>query len=325
MATSADGTRRVALEAQLSPITPDDIRARTNQYEQNGVAVCWFGIRIHSWVGSVPSLVLDFPDSDRNSWVVRAGIARMAKPDAESTFQQWMSVEDVTLTDAVAWILNGKMQPHKPLSLAKTVIDQDSRQWPPHWVGSVLSEWHIWWTTVRHIDADTQQHHDYQERIRISTLRAQNPMGAFRVRTKIESIDRLQSLLLNQFNNNATRSKSDFLIRVDDMYSDGLALYGYHWHRVFGRSRDAKPLVVVFPDVLDGRYWANDVPVAFPVSCRDRLSGIKNLWLFDLGRDSIWPAEPKKSVISLALDSWRTPRAGAPLDLGGSRRPGPND
>ncbi|WP_455753257.1 competence protein CoiA family protein [Streptomyces coeruleorubidus] len=87
MATSVDGTRRVALEAQLSPIIPDEICARTNKYEQNGVAVCWFGIRLHPWVGSVPSLVLDFPDSNRNSWIVRAGIACMAKPDAESVFQ----------------------------------------------------------------------------------------------------------------------------------------------------------------------------------------------------------------------------------------------
>jgi hypothetical protein len=325
MATSVDGTRRVALEAQLSPITPDEICARTNKYEQNGVAVCWFGIRLRPWVGSVPSLVLDFPDSNRNGWIVRAGIARMAKLDAESFFKQWISVEDVTLADAVAWILHEKMRPHKPLSLAKMVIDQDSRQWPPHWVGSVLAEWRIWWTTVRHIDIDTQQHHDHQERARISNLRTRNPMRAFRARTKIENIDRLQSLLLKQFNNNATRSKSDFLIRVDGMYADGLALYGYHWHRVFGRSRDAKPLVVVFPDVLDGHYWADDVPVAFPVSCRGRLSGIKNLWFFDLDRDSIWPAEPKNSAISSALDSWRTPRTGAPLDLGGSRRLGPND
>ncbi|MGW3168231.1 competence protein CoiA family protein [Streptomyces sp. NPDC001142] len=41
MASSADGSRRMAWEAQLSPITVEDISARTDRYAAEGVMVCW--------------------------------------------------------------------------------------------------------------------------------------------------------------------------------------------------------------------------------------------------------------------------------------------
>ncbi|MFF1690764.1 competence protein CoiA family protein [Streptomyces sp. NPDC058254] len=54
MATSTDGKRRVALEAQLSPITAEDVQARTDRYSGEGIAVCWFGVAPRPWVGSAP-------------------------------------------------------------------------------------------------------------------------------------------------------------------------------------------------------------------------------------------------------------------------------
>jgi competence protein CoiA len=307
MATSPDGTQRVALEAQLSSITPESIQARTDQYERDDVAVCWFGVAPRPWVGSVPSLLLACPGGNRSGWTVSAGIARMVSLDPNSAFQQWVAVEDVTLSDAVAWILRGQMRPHRPLSLVKAVLDRDSRQWAPGWVGSTLSEWHVWWTTSRHIDVDVQQDRDHREQIQIAMLRAHSPMRAFRARTKIENTAGLTDLILKQFNNNATRSVGDFYIRVDPNYADGLAFYGYRWRGDgFGKIRDRKPLVVACPDLLSGWHWVKDVPVAFPVAYRDRLIGIENVWLFDLEQGAIWPTESKNSVIASALASWQS-------------------
>ncbi|MDX3762602.1 competence protein CoiA family protein [Streptomyces sp. AK02-04a] len=311
MATSADGTQRVALEAQLSLITPEDIQQRTNRYEQDGVGVCWFGLRPRPWVGSVPSILLN-SDYGKGVWSVSAGIALMTQLDPDSSFQQWVPVEEVTLTDAVAWILTGRMKAHKPQSLAKSVLDRQSRQWPSSWVGPNSDRWDVWWTTSSHIETDIQQHNDYLEQVHIAMLRAESPMRAFRARTKIEEISALEELILKEFNNNATRSLSDFHIRPDPNYADGLAFYGYHWDG-FGTMRDMKPLVVVCPDILDhrGYYWENSVPVAFPAAYRDRLKSIKNVWLFDLQEGTIWPIEPKKSVTSAALASWKSV---APVD-----------
>ncbi|WP_432978927.1 competence protein CoiA family protein [Dactylosporangium sp. CA-233914] len=57
LASSHDGTRRIAWEAQLSPITNDDIRERTERYQDNGIDVCWVspadGV---PWIGTVPSI-----------------------------------------------------------------------------------------------------------------------------------------------------------------------------------------------------------------------------------------------------------------------------
>nr|WP_281200537.1 competence protein CoiA family protein [Streptomyces antibioticus] len=304
MATSPDGKQRVALEAQLSPIPPEEIQARTTRYEEHGVAVCWFGITPRPWVGSVPSLLVN-PNGDKSSWAVSAGIARISKLDEQASFQQWTPVGDVSLADAVAWILSGKMQPHKPLSLAKSVLDITNRQWPSSWTGSTLHQWHIWWTASRYAEIDAQQDREYREQINLAMLRAESPMKAFRARTQIEQISRLKSLVLQQFNNNATRSSADFHIRIDSNYADGLAFYGYRWNGS-GTGRDIKPLVVVCPDILGGRRWGNNVPVAFPATYRDQLSGIKDAWLFDLERNLIWAAEPKSSIVSAALASWQS-------------------
>ncbi|CAM5275930.1 hypothetical protein BOQ63_000865 (plasmid) [Streptomyces viridifaciens] len=41
MATSPDGRHRMAWEAQLSPITVDEISQRTARFAKDGVRVCW--------------------------------------------------------------------------------------------------------------------------------------------------------------------------------------------------------------------------------------------------------------------------------------------
>lgn len=58
MATSPDGTQRMAWEAQLSPITEDDILARTERYAAEGISVCWVSPNSTppDWIGVVPSV-----------------------------------------------------------------------------------------------------------------------------------------------------------------------------------------------------------------------------------------------------------------------------
>lgn len=46
----------MALEAQLSPMTPQDARMRTDRYAADGVAVCWASMEKRPWERGVPSL-----------------------------------------------------------------------------------------------------------------------------------------------------------------------------------------------------------------------------------------------------------------------------
>ncbi|WP_327259905.1 competence protein CoiA [Streptomyces sp. NBC_01240] len=105
LAVSPDG-RRIALEAQLSPITEHEVRERTARYEVDGVEVCWFDDRDRPrpWMGAVPSLHLTGPAGA--SRTVRGVIARY------SAGTGWHAVDDVTLTDAVKWILGRRLIPH---------------------------------------------------------------------------------------------------------------------------------------------------------------------------------------------------------------------
>jgi competence protein CoiA len=72
MVFRSDGTRLMALEAQLSPITVEDIAARTSLYVRDGVRVCWFGFRPRPWVGSVPTLLVQAPEERGQAWGVTA-------------------------------------------------------------------------------------------------------------------------------------------------------------------------------------------------------------------------------------------------------------
>lgn len=59
LATSPDGLRRMAWEAQLSPIDVDEITRRTEQLHASGVRVCWVAHRERPWIGRVPSVLLE--------------------------------------------------------------------------------------------------------------------------------------------------------------------------------------------------------------------------------------------------------------------------
>src|SRR5512142_505464 len=76
MASDPGGAGRWALEAQLAPITEDDIKARTERMRADGVLSIWFSDRPRvPWLGTVPSVRLAHPE-DGASLVVAEGLVK---------------------------------------------------------------------------------------------------------------------------------------------------------------------------------------------------------------------------------------------------------
>ncbi|MGW6564883.1 competence protein CoiA [Streptomyces sp. NPDC054975] len=105
LATSPDG-RRFALEAQLSPITEDNVLERTDRYTADEVEVCWFDDRERPrpWMTAVPSLHLT--SASAGPRVVRGVIARYTARDG------WSAVAGISLNNAVERILDRRLVPH---------------------------------------------------------------------------------------------------------------------------------------------------------------------------------------------------------------------
>ncbi|MDQ0701190.1 competence protein CoiA [Streptomyces sp. W4I9-2] len=64
----------MALEAQLSPMTPTEARMRTDRYARDGVAVCWASLQDRPWTRTVPTLRVAAP------WSSTAGAGAGAVP-----------------------------------------------------------------------------------------------------------------------------------------------------------------------------------------------------------------------------------------------------
>lgn len=110
LATSPDGTRRVAFEAQLSPITPDQIVTRTDNYTAAGVEVCWVAERVVPWVGHAPYLVI-IPDEEHHL-TVELGVWKFIDADYEGRpTGDWERVA-MPLGDAVSHICAARITPH---------------------------------------------------------------------------------------------------------------------------------------------------------------------------------------------------------------------
>lgn len=102
----------MALEAQLSPMTPAEARMRTDRYARDGVAVCWVGMQNRPWSRAVPTLRVTAPARGENAWAVRHGLARYTW--APRTLKAKATWEHITcpLGDALAWILQGDVRVH---------------------------------------------------------------------------------------------------------------------------------------------------------------------------------------------------------------------
>ena len=73
LATSPDGSRRVAWEAQLAQQHDDDTRARTDRYTRDGVEVVWIFERLIR--GDVPAVTIEI---HQTSIQISAPVARLA-------------------------------------------------------------------------------------------------------------------------------------------------------------------------------------------------------------------------------------------------------
>ncbi|MBM9624787.1 competence protein CoiA family protein [Streptomyces zhihengii] len=105
MATSPDGTQRMAWEAQLSRITVDDIRSRTERYTAEGISVCWVSPNQTSpdWIGSVPSICVH-PVERVRPMAVREGLVGFDPQKG-----RWV-VREERLGQFVRWVLGGTVE-----------------------------------------------------------------------------------------------------------------------------------------------------------------------------------------------------------------------
>lgn len=142
LASSHDGSRRIAWEAQLSPITNDDIQARTQRYRDEGIDVCWVSpIGSVPWIGTVPSIRVRDPNGSR-PWTVIDGVAGFR-------YQQgtWIIPRDLELGAFIRWVSQGLSRPHP-------VLPRYRRIWFPS--SEHYARRHMIWTTQRSIDEEAR-------------------------------------------------------------------------------------------------------------------------------------------------------------------------
>ncbi|MFF3870028.1 competence protein CoiA family protein [Micromonospora sp. NPDC001898] len=143
LASAHDGTRRIAWEAQLSPITDDDIRERTERYRAEGIEVCWVSPAETAvpWMSKVPSIRVCDPRGE-DSWTVVDGVAGF-------DFQQgaWIAVEDLDLTRFIRWVLHEQTAPHQVLRRYRSIWFPASRGYDRR---------PLIWTTQRSIDQEAR-------------------------------------------------------------------------------------------------------------------------------------------------------------------------
>uniref|UniRef100_UPI002F90843E competence protein CoiA family protein n=1 Tax=Streptomyces virginiae TaxID=1961 RepID=UPI002F90843E len=148
MATSTDGTQRMAWEAQLSPITLDDIQARTDRYLDEGVRVCWVSPHKRSprWISAVPAVRVHAPEEhEPQLWIVDDGLAGF-----DYGAGRWMFREE-ELVQFVRWALHGQVLTVESMPRYRRVyrvVDGEQRQFRRG----------QWWTSAQ--SAAAQEKHN---------------------------------------------------------------------------------------------------------------------------------------------------------------------
>ncbi|WP_155246130.1 competence protein CoiA family protein [Salinispora arenicola] len=142
LASSHEGTQRVAWEAQLSPISHEDIQERTERYWAEGIGVCWVSPGGKApWMGTVPSIRVQEPCDDR-PWTVVDGPAAFRFEHGT-----WVAVDDLELTAFIRWVLNGQ-----------TIIHRVRPRYRRVWFGASESyrRRHLIWTTSSYVDTEAR-------------------------------------------------------------------------------------------------------------------------------------------------------------------------
>ncbi|MFB7852780.1 competence protein CoiA family protein [Streptomyces sp. NPDC056053] len=157
MATSPDGTRRVALEAQMSAISITDIEARTARYAAADIEVCWFTDRKSvPWLDAVPSVQIARPE-DGSTVQITAGAAcfqpEWCRDRADCDWSNW-GVEGALPCGG-----HGKWADVEPFPLGRFVTaicahtTRPHHQRVPSWEKS--ETWR--WITARYFELEEEQ------------------------------------------------------------------------------------------------------------------------------------------------------------------------
>ena len=121
LASDHGGTWRMALEAQLSPITADDISARTERMRADGVTSIWFGGRARPpWLGTVPSVRLTWQD-DSPCLIIAEGLMRFDG-------RRWNAVP-ATLVEFLGWVFTRRILPHRPSADFRSPLTPLAQVW----------------------------------------------------------------------------------------------------------------------------------------------------------------------------------------------------
>ncbi len=142
----------MAWEAQLSPITVDDIATRTGRYAEEGIRVCWVhpGARPPQWISAVPAVRVRAPQERDQPWVVDDGLAGFVYRSGRWEFQQ------EPLDRFVRWALEEQLVPAEVLPRYRRVyrvVDGEQRRFRRD----------QWWTSRRSI-ADQDKHEAMRQR-----------------------------------------------------------------------------------------------------------------------------------------------------------------
>ncbi|MFJ8963309.1 competence protein CoiA family protein [Lentzea sp. NPDC102401] len=137
LASTQDGTRRIAWEVQLSPIDTEDITARTSRYALDGIEVCWVGAADRlSWMGLVPSFQVQAPDGN-GAWTVVDGVAGFDYREGS-----WRMTRS-SLSDVLGWVLREQILFHEILPRYRRSL-----------LGAGAASRKAVWTSPRSIDAE---------------------------------------------------------------------------------------------------------------------------------------------------------------------------
>ncbi|WP_247195860.1 competence CoiA family protein [Streptomyces sp. GESEQ-35] len=181
MASSPDGTERMAWEAQLSPITVEDIRARTARYRAEKIAVCWVSPhkKPPQWMGAVPGVRVRAPEAD-GPWMVDDGVAGFNYTAGGWTFRE------AELQRFVRWALHGQLLPCRSLPRYRRVTRVvEDRYW--------VSLRDLWWTSRQSVRSQNEHEEMRQRQEKAKQAREkQQEAEAERRRKEQEEADRLR-------------------------------------------------------------------------------------------------------------------------------------
>lgn len=121
LASDPAGAWRMALEAQLSAITADDIGTRTERMQADGVPSVWFSDRHRPpWFGQVPSVRVKAVDG--GGLVAVEGLAKFSGG-------VWEVGPQVPLAEFLRWVFAGRVVPHRRRGPARSPLQARLSVW----------------------------------------------------------------------------------------------------------------------------------------------------------------------------------------------------